>query len=80
MYKSINRFYAWGYAKWLEDEKGYTKDDLLNSPMPLYEQGKTVKRQKGKNGMPFGNLRRNEQQILTERQCIRSLEKQCMTC
>lgn len=44
MYKSINRFYAWGYAKWLEDEKGYTKDDLLNSPMPLYEQGKTVKK------------------------------------
>ena len=36
MYKSINRFYAWGYAKWLENEKGYTKDDLLNSPMPLY--------------------------------------------
>ncbi|MDY6086251.1 hypothetical protein ACQRBK_01760 [Peptoniphilaceae bacterium SGI.137] len=42
MYKSINRFYAWGYAKWLEDDKGYTKDDLLNSETPAYEEGKKV--------------------------------------
>ncbi len=41
MYKSINRFYAWGYAKWLED-KGYSKDELLNSPTPIYEEGKSV--------------------------------------
>lgn len=41
IYKSINRFYAWGYAKWLEDQ-GYTKTDLLNSKTPVYEEGKTV--------------------------------------
>ena len=41
MYKSINRFYAWGYAKWL-DEQGYTKDDLLASETPVYEKGKSV--------------------------------------
>ena len=42
MYKSINRFYAWGYANWLRNEKGFTKDDLLNSETPIYEKGKTV--------------------------------------
>jgi hypothetical protein len=41
MYKSINRFYAWGYAKWL-DEKGYSKEELLQSETPVYEEGKTV--------------------------------------
>lgn len=41
MYKSINRFYAWGYAKWL-NAQGYTKSDLMNSDTPVYEQGKTV--------------------------------------
>lgn len=41
MYKSINRFYAWGYAEWL-DEQGYTKDDLLTSETPVYEKGKSV--------------------------------------
>ncbi|OQB13592.1 MAG: hypothetical protein BWY15_01667 [Firmicutes bacterium ADurb.Bin193] len=41
MYKSINRFYAWGYAKWL-DEQGYSKEELLNSETPAYEKGKTV--------------------------------------
>lgn len=41
MYKSINRFYAWGYAKWL-NEQGYNKDDLLNSETPVYEKGKSV--------------------------------------
>ncbi len=41
MCKSINRFYAWGYAKWLE-ERGCTKDDLINSDTPIYEEGKTV--------------------------------------
>lgn len=41
MYKSINRFYAWGYAKWL-NEQGYTKDDLLESETPIYEKGKSV--------------------------------------
>lgn len=41
MYKSINRFYAWGYAKWLE-EKGYSKDELLQSETPVYEEGKSI--------------------------------------
>ena len=41
MYKSINRFYAWGYAKWL-DARGYSKEELLNSDTPVYEKGKTV--------------------------------------
>lgn len=42
MYKSINRFYAWGYAKWLEDEKGYSKGELLESATPVYEEGKPI--------------------------------------
>jgi hypothetical protein len=41
MYKSINRFYAWGYAKWLE-EKGYNKEELLQSETPVYEEGKSI--------------------------------------
>lgn len=41
MYKSINRFYAWGYAKWLE-EKGYNKEELLQSETPAYEEGKSI--------------------------------------
>lgn len=41
IYKSINRFYAWGYARWL-DEKGYNKEELLRSETPVYEEGKTV--------------------------------------
>lgn len=41
MYKSINRFYAWGYAKWL-NERGFTKEELLASETPVYEQGKSV--------------------------------------
>lgn len=41
MYKSINRFYAWGYANWLNNQ-GYTKDDLLNSETAVYEKGKTI--------------------------------------
>ena len=41
IYKSINRFYAWGYAKWL-DEKGYSKEELLQSETPVYEERKTV--------------------------------------
>ena len=41
IYKSINRFYAWGYAKWL-DEKGYTKKELIKSETPVYERGKTT--------------------------------------
>ena len=36
MHKSINRFYAWGYALMLK-EKGYTKDDLLALETPLYD-------------------------------------------
>lgn len=41
IYKSINRFYAWGYARWL-DEKGYTKEDLLQLETPVYEETKVV--------------------------------------
>ena len=41
MYKSINRFYAWGYAKWLE-EKVYSKEELLQSETPAYEEGKSI--------------------------------------
>ena len=41
MYKSINRFYAWGYAEWLQ-EQGYTKDDLLHSKTPIYKKGKSI--------------------------------------
>ncbi len=41
MYKSINRFYAWGYADWLRDQ-GYTKKDLCNSETPVYEKSKNI--------------------------------------
>lgn len=41
IYKSINRFYAWGYAKWLKDKK-YSKNDLLQSDTPIYEKGKNL--------------------------------------
>ena len=39
MYKSINRFYSWAYANWLKDQ-GYSKDDLMHSETPSYENGK----------------------------------------
>lgn len=48
MHKSINRFYAWGYAQWLE-KHGYGKDELLESEVPAYEEeknGKTKKKSK----------------------------------
>lgn len=41
MHKSINRFYAWGYAQILK-EKGYDKDSLLNSDTPTYEKDKKM--------------------------------------
>ena len=41
IYKSINRFYAWGYARWLDD-KGYSKEDLLQSETPVYEERKAI--------------------------------------
>lgn len=41
LYKSINRFYAWGYADWLK-EKGHDKNSLLESETPVYEKGKAV--------------------------------------
>lgn len=37
MYKSINRFYSWGYSKWL-NEQGYSKDELLASETPVYKE------------------------------------------
>lgn len=39
MYKSINRFYAWGYAQKLK-EKDYNKADLMDSETPVYEEKK----------------------------------------
>lgn len=39
MHKSINRFYAWGYAQKLE-ENGLGKAELLASPTPAYEENK----------------------------------------
>jgi len=42
MHKSINRFYAWGYAQWLE-KHGYGKDELLESEVPAYEEEKNGK-------------------------------------
>lgn len=41
MHKSINRFYAWGYAQILK-EKGYDKASLLNSDTPTYEKDKKM--------------------------------------
>ena len=41
MHKSINRFYAWGYAKWLE-ENGYDKITLASSETPTYESAKKL--------------------------------------
>lgn len=37
MHKSINRFYAWGYAQKLK-EKDYSKADLIASETPIYEE------------------------------------------
>lgn len=37
MYKAINRFYAWGYAEKL---KGLSKEELLKSDTPVYEENK----------------------------------------
>lgn len=39
MHKSINRFYAWGYAQKLE-ENGYGKAELMKSDTPAYEESK----------------------------------------
>lgn len=43
MHKSINRFYAWGYAKQLE-AAGFDKKALLESETPAYEQNKKLSR------------------------------------
>ena len=39
MHKSINRFYAWGYAQKLK-EKDYSKEALLQSETPVYDEKK----------------------------------------
>lgn len=39
MHKSINRFYAWGYAQKLE-EKGFDKKALMESDTPVYDEKK----------------------------------------
>lgn len=39
MHKSINRFYAWGYAQMLK-ENGYGKAELMTSDTPAYEENK----------------------------------------
>lgn len=44
MYKSINRFYTFGYATLLSQK--YTKEDLLNSQTPVYEKPKDKKKNK----------------------------------
>ena len=41
IYKAVNRFYAWGYSAWL-DENGYDKTSLMNSDTPIYEKDKSV--------------------------------------
>ena len=41
MHKSINRFYAWGYAKWLT-QNGYDKAMLAESEIPTYENSKKL--------------------------------------
>ncbi len=41
MHKSINRFYAWGYAQQLK-AAGFDKKELLNSETPSYEQNKKL--------------------------------------
>lgn len=48
IYKSINRFYSWGFAEWLE-ENGYNKEALLNSETPMYAVNKKSKNKKSKN-------------------------------
>lgn len=35
IHKSINRFYAWGYAQWLKDN--YEISDLMSSQTPIYD-------------------------------------------
>lgn len=37
MHKSINRFYAWGYSQWLE-ENGFDKRGLLECSVPTYNR------------------------------------------
>ncbi len=37
--KSVHRFYSWAYAMWLKD-KGYTKQDLIESETPFYKKTK----------------------------------------
>jgi hypothetical protein len=39
MHKSINRFYAWGYAQKLK-EKDYSRSELMASETPIYEEKK----------------------------------------
>ncbi len=41
MLKSINRFYAWGYAQWLEEKK-YDKKELLACDVPTYKKDKKI--------------------------------------
>ena len=41
MHKSINRFYAWGYSQWLE-ENGFDKRGLLECSVPTYKKDKKI--------------------------------------
>ena len=41
MHKSINRFYAWGYSQWLE-ENGFDKKGLLECSVPTYKKDKKI--------------------------------------
>ena len=41
MYRSLNRFYAWAFSEKL---KNYTIEELIQSPAPVYENGKSPKK------------------------------------
>lgn len=41
MHKSINRFYAWGYAQEL-DKEGFGRDELAHSEVPSYKKDKKL--------------------------------------
>ena len=59
MHKSINRFYAWGYAKQLE-ETGLNKKELLKSETPAYEQNKKISKTGKGACMSLGDWQRKE--------------------
>ena len=69
IYKSVNRFYSWGYAKWL-DAKGYSKEDLLASPTPVYERGKDLKGTTKDELDILWNLAKENAKVATDEDCF----------